>query len=171
VHLDQVAANMIFSEITADNFDIVGKIYGEGIKTGLATFESQVPSWEKWDQSHLEFGRITLEKEGQILGWAALSSVSDRCVYGGVAEVSVYVAATARGRGVGEKLLNQLVLESEENGIWTLQSGIMTENYGSIRLHEKCGFRKIGYREKVARLDGEWKDNTLMERRSKKVGI
>lgn len=162
---------MKFSRIREENFHQVGDIYKEGIKTGLATFESEVPSWDVWNKSHLAFGRIALEEDGLILAWVALSPTSRRSVYRGVAEVSVYVRAGNRGRGIGQKILEKLILESEENGIWTLQSGIMSDNYASIKLHEKCGFRVIGYRERVAKLNGCWKNNTLMERRSKIVGI
>jgi len=115
--------------------------------------------------------RIVAVKEQQIIGWAALSPVSSRCVYGGVAEISVYIAKNARNLGVGTLLLEQLILESEKEGIWTLQSGVFPENTGSIKLHEKTGFRYIGKREKIGKLDGKWKDNLLFERRSKKIGI
>ncbi len=108
--------------------------------------------------------------EGEVLGWAALSKVSSRCVYGGVAEVSLYVGSRFRGQGVGRALLERLIVESENEGYWTLQSGIFPENQASIALHEKAGFRKIGIRERIGRRDGEWKDNLLMERRSKRVG-
>ncbi len=161
---------MVIEKITATNFDAVAKIYAEGLATGLATFETKVPSWEHWDSSHLPYGRIAATQDS-MLGWAALSPVSSRCVYGGVAEVSVYVAAAARGKGVGKFLLDQLISISEANGIWTLQSGIMQANTASLKLHEKCGFRTIGYREKVAQLHGQWLDNVLMERRSKIIGI
>jgi len=125
----------------------------------------------KWDQSHLNIGRIAAKEEDHMLGWASLSAVSSRCVYGGVAEVSVYVGEDSRGRGIGKLLLNQLISISEANNIWTLQAGIFRENVGSQILHEKCGFRVIGHREKVAQLNGIWKDNLLLERRSKVVGI
>ncbi len=158
-------------KIEASNFCKVGEIYTEGIATGMATFETSVPSWEDWDKAHMDIGRIVALENGVVLGWAALSPVSSRCVYGGVAEVSVYVAAEARGKGVGKYLLNQLIQISEENGLWTLQSGIMKANVASIALHEKCGFRTIGYRERVGQLNGQWKDNVLMERRSTVVGV
>lgn len=161
----------MFSTIHKGNYHQVRSIYDEGIRTGLATFEATSPSWEDWDNTHLDYGRIALLEGNTVMGWAALSAVSNRCVYQGVAEVSVYVAETARGMGAGKKLLNELIRISELNGIWTLQSGIMTENIASIKLHEKCGFRKIGVRERVAKLQGEWMDNLLMERRSKKVGL
>lgn len=156
--------------ITQENFPSVAHIYQEGIMTGVATFETSVPSWEDWDRSHLNFGRLCIQHDDKILGWAALSPVSSRCVYGGVAEVSVYVSADARGKGVGKTLLNALISASENNGIWTLQSGIFPENKASIALHEKCGFRIIGYRERIGQLHGRWHDNVILERRSKTVG-
>jgi len=158
-----------FSKIDTNNFDAVAQIYKAGIQTGNATFETNIPSFEEWDQKHLPFGRIVILKDETLVGWAALSKVSDRCVYEGVAEVSVYVSV--RGEGLGTQLLQKLIEISESEGLWTLQCGIMRENIASIRLHEKCGFRKIGYREKVGKLNGIWRDNILMERRSKTVGI
>ena len=148
----------------------VAEIYKEGIATGMATFETEIPSWELWDKNHIVSCRLVAVNGDYMLGWAALSEVSSRCVYGGVAEVSVYVGNKARGHGIGESLLGQLIVESEKQGYWTLQSGIFPENLASINLHKKLGFRKIGYREKIAQLDGVWKDNILMEKRSKNIG-
>lgn len=148
----------------------VAEIYKEGIATGLATFEKEIPLWEKWNENHIKSCRLVAVYNNEIVGWAALSAVSSRCVYGGVAEVSVYVAKKSRGKKVGEKLLLALISESEKNGFWTLQSGIFSENIVSINLHKKAGFRMIGYREKIGQLNGEWKDNVLMERRSKVTG-
>jgi len=153
-----------------DDWISVAKIYKAGIDTGMATFETEVPSWEQWDKQHIETCRLVARNKDNILGWAALSAVSSRCVYGGVAEVSVYVAQEARGNKIGEYLLRQLIDESEAEGYWTLQSGIFPENNSSIRLHEKLGFRKIGFREKIGQLHGVWKDNILMEKRSEKTG-
>ena len=161
---------MNWNTITADNYDGVATIYQEGIDTGMATFETTAPPWVTWDNAHLSFGRLTYYEDGELLGWAALSPVSSRCVYGGVAEVSVYIAAAARGKGIGTILLNKLIDESEKNNIWTLQSGVFRENEASIAIHEKCGFRVIGYKEKIGKLHGTWKDNILLERRSKLVG-
>lgn len=149
----------------------VARIYAEGMATGYATFEKDVPSYEDWNKDHLSNCRIVAEEKGEIYGWAALSPVSGRCVYGGVAEVSVYVAENARGLGVGKSLMQALITQSEDAGLWTLQAGIFPENTASIILHEKVGFRKIGYRERVGKLDQTWKDNVLFERRSTKVGI
>lgn len=147
------------------------EIYAEGIATGDATFETEVPGWEAWDRSHLDACRLVAEEDGRVVGWAALSPVSDRCVYGGVAEVSVYVGAGVRGRGVGTGLLGALVESSEEEGIWTLQAGIFPENEGSVDLHRRCGFRVVGRREKLGELGGRWRDVLLMERRSDVVGV
>lgn len=169
-----VAANpfsMEFSEINKNNFDVVSQIYKSGIATRNATFETTVPSFEIWDKKYLPFGRIALYENEEMLGWASLSKVSERDVYRGVAEVSVYVSETAQGKGVGTKLLQQLIKTSESEGIWTLQCGIMRENTASIQLHKKCGFREIGYREKVAKLDNRWRDNIIMERRSNVIGF
>ncbi|MEM7381423.1 MAG: N-acetyltransferase family protein [Bacteroidota bacterium] len=157
-------------KMVPDDWEGVAKIYAEGIATGFATFEKKVPSYEDWDQGHLNSCRLVAQDGEALLGWAALSPVSSRCVYGGVGEVSVYVGENARGRGVGESLMNELIAQSEAEGLWTLQSGIFPENLGSIKLHEKVGFRQIGKRERIGNLDGVWKDNVLFERRSKTVG-
>jgi phosphinothricin acetyltransferase len=148
----------------------VRAIYLEGIATGHATFEIDAPTWEKWDAGHLREARLVAREEETILGWAALSRVSDRCVYGGVAEVSVYVGARGRGRGVGRALLEALVEASEQNGIWTLQAGVFPENVASIKLHLSCGFREVGRRERIGQLNGVWRDTLLLERRSRSVG-
>ena len=147
----------------------VREIYREGIHTKLATFEIEVPTWERWNESHLLDARLLAELDGNIVGWAALSPVSARPAYAGVAEVSLYVAEVARGRGVGKRLLGALVQESERIGLWTLQAVTFRENRGSVALHKKCGFREVGVREKIARLDGVWRDTVLLERRSQQV--
>lgn len=149
----------------------VCEIYAEGIATGYATFEKELPSYDHWDKNHLSSCRIVAENNKIILGWAALSPVSSRCVYGGIAEVSVYVSKDARGLGIGKKLMETLIDQSEKQGLWTLQAGVFPENKGSIKLHERVGFRRIGRREKVGKLNGAWKDNLLFERRSKIVGV
>jgi L-amino acid N-acyltransferase YncA len=149
----------------------VAAIYGEGIATGNATLETSVPDYDVWNSGHLPHSRLVAELHDEVCGWAALSPVSGRCVYGGVAEVSVYVAADARGRGVGKALLQELIDSSEQNGIWTLQAGILAENEGSINLHERCGFRVVGWRERLGQLHGRWRDIVLLERRSRVVGV
>ncbi len=145
-------------------------IYAEGLATGEATFETEVPTWAAWDAGHLQDCRLVARAGGTLVGWAALSPVSGRCVYAGVAEVSVYVAAAARGQGVGAALLRHLVAASEGAGLWTLQAGIFPENAASLRLHERCGFRVVGRRERIGQLHGRWRDTLLLERRSSMVG-
>ncbi|MBV9926299.1 MAG: N-acetyltransferase [Acidobacteria bacterium] len=150
----------------------VRAVYEEGLATGDATFETEAPEWERWDASHLRACRlVALAEGGRVAGWAALSHVSARKVYAGVAEVSVYVGAEFRGRGVGRALLKALVRESESEGVWTLQAGIFPENTASVALHEACGFRVVGRRERVGKLKGRWRDTLLLERRSQTVGV
>lgn len=159
-------------EMTQLDWEQVAYIYLEGIKTGKATFQTEVPTWENWNNGHVSSCRLVARLGDKVLGWGALSPTSSRCVYAGVAEVSIYIGENYRGRGVGKALLEALIKLSEENGFWTLQSGIIKENTSSIVLHEKCGFRKIGLREKVAKMEnGKWHDVVLMELRSKVVGI
>ena len=156
------------------DWDAVRDIYLEGIATGVATFETAAPSWEKWNAGRLASPRLAardLAAGGRLVGWAALSAVSDRCVYAGVAEVSVYVAATARGRGVGRALLGALCDAADRAGVWTLQAGNFPENTASMRLHAACGFRVVGRREKLGRLAGAWRDVMLLERRSRVAGV
>lgn len=157
--------------ITKDNFSEVVEIYKQGLATNITTFQNDLPQWEDWNKGHLDFCRISIYENNKMLGWTALTPVSSRCVYAGVAEVSVYIAQKERGKGIGKILLNELIKQSEANGIWMLQSGIFSENQSSIKLHEKCGFRMVGYREKIGKKNGIWKDNILMEYRSKNIGI
>ena len=163
---------MKLQPMTAAHWPEVRAIYEQGIATGNATFQTTAPTWEEWDRGHLTHSRLVAvdEDNGTVLGWAALSPVSSRCVYGGVAEVSVYVAGTARGRGMGRQLLEELVADSEKNGIWTLQAGIFPENPTSISIHAGAGFRTVGYRERVGQQHGVWRNTVLLERRSKVVG-
>ena len=153
-----------------EDWEQVAAIYTEGINTGNATFETVVPPWDEWNANHLPFARLAAD-DGGVVGWAALSPVSRRSVYSGVAEVSVYVSSESRGRGIGKQLLLKLIAESEANGIWTLQASIFPENAASIRLHLKCGFREVGTRQAIARRDGVWRNTVLLERRSKIVGV
>ncbi|NJB71779.1 phosphinothricin acetyltransferase [Saonia flava] len=162
---------MLIREMIANDWPTVSTIYADGIATGYATFETNIPEYDAWDNAHLKECRFVVEKNGAVLGWAALSPVSSRCVYGGVAEVSVYVATNSRGLSIGKLLMERLIEESENQGFWTLQSGIFPENTASIKLHEKMGFRYIGKRERVGKLAGSWKDNLLFEKRSEKIGI
>ncbi len=145
-------------------------IYEEGIAARQATFETQTPSWEEWDAAHLAACRLVARAGEAVVGWAALSPVSRRRCYSGVAEASVYVRASARGQGVGRALLEALIVASEAHGIWTLQGATFAENTASLRLQERCGFRIVGRRERIARLDGVWRDTVLSERRSCRVG-
>lgn len=162
---------MILDALQPSDWEEIRRIHAEGIATRLATFETEpTPSWDDWDASHAPSCRIAAREDGSLLGWAALSPVSDRCCYAGVGEVSVYVSESSRGRGVGRALLQRLVAESEAAGLWTLQAGIFAENEASLRLHEGCGFRPVGRRERLGQLDGEWKDVMLLERRSPTVG-
>lgn len=154
----------------ADNWERVRAIYLEGIATGDATFETEAPSFEAWDAAHLKSCRLVARSGEDVAGWAALSPVSSRCVYGGVAEVSVYVGERFRGRGVGGALLSELIRQSERNNLWTLQAGVLAENAKSIALHERCGFRVVGKRERLGKLNGAWRDVVLLERRSRTVG-
>ncbi len=158
----------VIDTFSEKDWDQVANIYRLGLETRLATFETTVPSWKSWDESHLDHSRWVARQNQTLLGWAALSPVSDRCVYGGVGEVSVYVDPSQSGQGVGSALLTEIIQSSEENGIWTLHSSMFPENVASVNLHEKFGFRKIGYREKIGQLDGKWRDTLLYERRSNK---
>ncbi|MFZ0913781.1 MAG: N-acetyltransferase family protein [Candidatus Korobacteraceae bacterium] len=157
--------------MTKQHWDAVREIYGQGIATGNATFETSVPDWKEWDERHLQSCRLIARWDRKVLGWAALSRVSSRRVYEGVAEVSIYVADEARGHGVGGELLGAMVEASEQNGIWTLQAGILAENAVSISLHQRAGFRIVGTRERIGCMDGRWRDTVLMERRSTVVGV
>ena len=153
------------------HWDAVKIIYEEGINTGNATFQTDAPSWKEWDNAHIKTCRILATQNIEVLGWAALTSVSSRSVYAGVAEVSVYVTTNARGNNIGSSLLQELINQSEQNGIWTLQAGIFPENKSSISIHEKNGFRNIGYREKIGKMGNVWRDIILLERRSHKIGV
>ena len=168
---------MEINPLTAAHWPQVQAIYAEGIATGHATFTTELPTWEDWDASHLAAARLVAVAPtngpgtANVLGWAALSPVSGRCVYAGVAEVSVYIAASARGQGVGRALLAALVAAAETEGIWTLQASIFPENTASLALHERHGFRVVGHRERIGQLHGQWRDTLLLERRSSVVGI
>jgi L-amino acid N-acyltransferase YncA len=151
------------------DWEEVVRIYEGGIATGVATFETEPPSWERWDAAHPEI-RVVAEVDGRVAGWCALSPASDRSCYRGVAEESVYVASWAQGQGVGRALLDEVVARSEAAGIWTLEAGIFPENKPSLRLHLGCGFRLVGVRAGLGESDGVWRDVLLLERRSKVVG-
>ncbi len=156
--------------IRPSDWTAIRSIYLEGIATGDATFEADAPTWEEWDKAHLRTCRLLATRADEVIGWAALSPVSSRCVYEGVVEVSVYVAGRARGQGVGKALLNGLIGASERAGIWTLESGIFPENVASLALHKACGFREVGHRERLGSMNDRWRDVVLLERRSPVVG-
>ncbi len=150
----------------ASDWEAVSRIYLEGIRTNLATFETVCPPYDVWDSAHLAHCRLVIEDAGEVVGWATLSPVSKRSAYSGVAEVSIYMAEKTRGQGLGTRLLQALVNCAESQGIWTLQAGIFQDNTASTRLHEKCGFRLVGYRERISKdQNGTWKNTVLMERR------
>lgn len=169
-----------------EHWPVVRAIYEQGIATGDATFQTSAPEWEEWDRSHLPHSRFiavendsdqgaahskdVLSKNVPVIGWVALTPVSSRCVYAGVAEISVYVDPNYRGKGVGNALMQAVITDSETHGIWTLQAGIFPENVASIRLHEKVGFRVVGVREKIGKMKGRWRDTVFLEKRSDRVG-
>lgn len=162
----------LIREMRVGDWEPVRSIYLEGLATGDATFETEAPSWKTWDEGHLSVPRLVAVSgtNGTVLGWAALSRVSSRAVYAGVAEVSVYVAANSGGRGIGQDLLEHLVVQSEHNGIWTLQASVFPENKASLVVHKNCGFREVGIRKRIGRMNGIWRDTVLLERRSAMVG-
>ena len=157
--------------MSPEDWDAVRAIYSQGIATGNATFEKAVPDWDQWNNGHLARCRLVARSAGEVLAWAALSPVSNRCVYGGVAEASLYVRERSRGKGVGRALLAALIEASEAAGIWTLQAGIFPENAASLELVKRHGFRVVGIRERLGSMNGRWRDVVLLERRSSKVGI
>ena len=152
------------------DWEAVRTIYLQGLATGNATLETEAPEYPEWDKSHLRECRLVARCGGQVIGWAALCPVSSRCVYSGVTEESIYVHGAWRGRGLGRALLEALVAESERAGFWTIQAGILPENEASIALHKACGFREVGRRERLGRMNGVWRDVVLMERRSNVAG-
>jgi L-amino acid N-acyltransferase YncA len=159
-------ATTVVRRMRDDDWPGVLAIYAEGIATGNATFETETPTFEQWSAHHLPAHRLVATLGERLAGWAALSPVSDRCAYEGVTEVSVYVAASARGEHVGSALLERLIESAEAAGIWTIQAGIFPENVASVRLHQRCGFRVVGTRERLGRLHGRWRDVLLLERRT-----
>ncbi len=158
--------------MTESDWPAVAEIYRQGIATEKATFQYEIPAYSEWNAGHIAECRFTAREGDKAVGWVALSRVSGRPVYAGVAEVSIYIAESARGKGVGKELLNHLIRESEKAGFWLLQSGIMEDNEPSIRLHERCGFRRVGLRENIGKdVNGKWRSTVLMERRSRVAGI
>jgi phosphinothricin acetyltransferase len=163
--------NLTLEKMKSADWNAVRAIYEEGIATGHATFETEVPEWRAWDRSHLRDCRLVAKAKEQVVGWTALSPVSERCVYAGVAEVSIYITSSARGQGIGKTLLKALIDKSEKVGIWTLQAGVFPENTASIALHKACGFREIGYRSRIGQTGDVWRDVVLLERRSEICGL
>ncbi|WP_281987849.1 GNAT family N-acetyltransferase [Aquimarina aggregata] len=161
-----MVSNIKIAYFNQNDWSQIATIYKEGIDTGIATFETQIPTWEQWDIAHITSCRIKAVLHDKVVGWAALTPTSKREVYKGVAEVSIYITSKCRNLGVGKLLLSQLINESEKHGFWTLQASIFSLNIPSINLHKSLGFREIGYREKVGKLDNIWYDNTILERRS-----
>jgi phosphinothricin acetyltransferase len=166
-----VRAALKIDPMVPEDWPSVRSIYLEGILSGQSTFEEDAPPWEEWNQAHLPFARLVARTEEGIVGWAALRPVSPRACYRGVAEVSVYVTAGAQRQGIGRALLREAIRVSEENGIWTLQGSVFPENHASLRMCEGCGFRQIGRRKHIAKMDGLWRDTVMVERRSIRVGI
>ncbi len=167
--MQQTARALSIEPMTKGDWPEVRRIYEEGLTTGVASFELAAPAWEEWDSKRLPHSRL-VAREGAILGWAALSPVSLRACYAGVAELMIYVADGARRRGIGRALLEAVIAESEAHGIWTLQGVTIAENVASLKLQEECGFRVVGRRERIAQRDGVWHDTILTERRSRRVG-
>ena len=163
-----VAVTTVVRDLRPEDWPQVAAIYEDGIRTGNATFETGVPTWERWDAAHPQI-RLVAELDGEVAGWATLSPASDRSCYRGVAENSVYVAAWARGHGLGRALLEELIVRAEAAGIWTIDAGIFPENRASVRLHLVCGFRIVGVRERLGESGGVWRDVLLLERRSSAV--
>ena len=163
------ASALQVDELTAGDWPAVSAIYAEGIASRNATFETAVPSWDEWERAHVGHDGLVGRVDGELVGWAALSRVSDRQCYSGVAEDSVYVRNGHHGQGVGRALLSALVSRAECAGVWTIQAGVFPENLASLKLHVACGFRVVGIRERIGQLDGAWRDVVLLERRSKEI--
>ncbi len=165
------SGSIMIRQMKRNDAEKVLEIYADGLETGNATFETKIPSWIEWDRNHHTHSRFVYEEQGTVIGWAALSPVSKRKAYNGVAEVSIYISENSFGKGIGKQLMRMVIDTSETNGIWSLFSSLFPENEASIRIHKKCGFRKIGTRERIAQRNGVWRDTVIMERRSQKVGI
>ncbi|MDX5480886.1 MAG: N-acetyltransferase family protein [Hymenobacteraceae bacterium] len=154
-----------------EHAEAILRIYEEGLRTGQATFNTEVPTWDEWDRNHHPHSRLVALEGDKVVGWVALSPTSTRHCYRGVAEFSIYISAGSRGKGIGDLLMQHLIAASEANGIWTLHSSTFPENTASVNLQKKFGFREIGYRERIAELHGVWRNTVLLERRSLKVGL
>ena len=162
---------MTIDKLTEKHWPEVKAIYQTGIATSNATFATSAPEWAEWDAAHVKSCRLVAAENDVVIGWAALTAITDQCTFAGVAEVSVYVAENARGKGIGKQLLYALIEESEAHNFWTLEARILAENAVSVKIHEETGFRIIGVRERIAKLNGIWRDTILLERRSVKAGV
>jgi len=163
--------SIVLRSMKKDDWISVAEIYRQGIESGNATFQRDIPTWDEWNQGHINTCRIVASIDNEIVGWAALTPVSGRCVYSGVAEVSVYVSNHFKGQKIGTRLLERLISESEKEGYWTLQASIFPENKASLKIHYNLGFRNVGFREKIGKMNDFWRDTILLEKRSKKAGI
>jgi L-amino acid N-acyltransferase YncA len=163
--------NVVIDPLAPSDWPQVRSIYVEGIAGGQATFETEAPSWQEWDAAHLAACRLAARSGGVLIGWGALSPVSRRRCYAGVAEVSVYIATSQQRHGVGKSLLQAIIAAAEQHGIWTLQGSTFAENVASLRLQESCGFRIVGRRDRIGQLKGLWRSTILTERRSSVVGL
>ena len=170
--MPMVRAAYTIDALTPEDWTAVRSIYSEGILGGNSTFETEAPPWGEWDAAHLPFGRIVARSvQGAVVGWAALRPISTRACYRGVAEISVYVSGGAQRQGIGRALLREVIILAEANGLWTLQGSIFPENQASLRMFEACGFRQVGRRKHIAKLNGLWRDTVMVERRSSKIGL
>ncbi|MEQ9297371.1 MAG: N-acetyltransferase family protein [Cyclobacteriaceae bacterium] len=167
--INKIEKKVDLRNMTPMDWPEVRAIYEEGIATGIATFETDIPEWSTWDHEHLSHSRIVAIVGDRIMGWIALAPVSGRCAYQGVGEISIYITAEAKGHGIAKTLMEAAIASSEEYGIWTLFAAMTATNLPSIRFHEKIGFRRIGYREKIGKMDGEWQDIIIFERRSPNI--
>ena len=165
-----LGSDFSIGEMLPADWEAVRAIYAEGIATGNATIETEPPTWEAWDARHLRHCRLVARRGGSVVGWVALGPYSGRCAYNGVAEVSIYIAERARSQGIGHALLDAAIAESERHGVWTLQAGIFPENTISVALHTKCGFRIVGTRERLGKLNDIWRNVVFLERRSTVAG-
>lgn len=163
--------NIIIDEMIGSDWDQVREIFIEGIRTANATFRTEAPTWDEWNKDHLTICRFVAKHNGEVVGWVALTPISSMCAFSGVVEVSIYISSSAAGMGIGSRLLQQVIESSEQNNIWTIQSMIFPENAASINLHRKFGFKEVGTRNQIGKLNGVWRDVVLLERRSNKVGV
>ncbi|GAB3046636.1 GNAT family N-acetyltransferase [Virgibacillus ainsalahensis] len=168
---DWMKENIVIEKMSKADWNQVREIYLEGINTGNATFDTESPTWEEWNEKYAPTCRLVVKEEGNVIGWAALLPMNGKAAFYGVAELSIYLSPKSAGKGIGTRLLSELITASEANGFWTLQSGIFPENVTSIKLHRNAGFREVGVRRRLGRLNGVWRDVVMLERRSSVVGV